>query len=234
MVVWDFDGRKHYCLQLFTRCTISLCSVLAKKNHPNVSFQIQEKTSSEILDNLFVGLLAIKLFNWEKNGRSCYWNDHSDIYHHFFVYAAIAPSCSDLYKSGVRQDGVYTVDPDGLGSFQVRCDMSTDGGGWTVFQRRQDGSQDFYLGWSDYKAGFGDLNGEFWLGLDKIHRLTKSGQSVLRIDMTDFTDAKFYAKYANFSIADKNNEYRLNIGSFSGNWMSEWRWWNLHWSRQRW
>ncbi|XP_028391560.1 ryncolin-1-like [Dendronephthya gigantea] len=125
-------------------------------------------------------------------------------------------SCASLYRTGARINGVYTIDPDGQGSFQVRCDMSTNGGGWTVFQRRQDGSQNFYLGWSDYKAGFGDFNGEFWLGLDKIHRLSKSGQNVLRVDLMDFDGAEIYAKYGMFSVADESDKYRLNIDSYSG------------------
>ncbi|XP_028390982.1 ryncolin-1-like [Dendronephthya gigantea] len=134
-----------------------------------------------------------------------------------YMNSGTSSSCSHLYNKGERKDDVYTIDPDGLGSFQVRCDMKTDGGGWTVFQRRQDGSQNFYLGWSDYKAGFGDLKGEFWLGLDKIHRLTKSGQNVLRVDLMDFNGAEAYAKYGTFSVADESDKYRLHIGSYSGN-----------------
>ena len=80
-------------------------------------------------------------------------------------------NCCDLYKRGHKSDGIYTIDPDGLGSFPVRCDMTTSGGGWTIFQRRIDGSVDFFRGWNDYKNGFGSLGGEFWLGLDKINRL---------------------------------------------------------------
>ena len=94
--------------------------------------------------------------------------------------------------------------------------MTRDGGGWTVFQRRQNGSEDFYRGWSEYKNGFGNLNGEFWLGLDKIHRLSKSGQDVLRVDLIDLNDAERYAKYGTFSVTDESDKYRLTVGHHSG------------------
>ena len=67
--------------------------------------------------------------------------------------------------------------------------METDGGGWTVFQRRMDGTVNFYRGWSDYLSGFGDLDGEFWLGLSKIHRLT-TVNTTLRVDLHDFSGNK--------------------------------------------
>ena len=94
--------------------------------------------------------------------------------------------------------------------------MSTDGGGWTVFQRRHNKSVNFYRGWKDYKNGFGNLDGNFWLGLDKIHRLTKSGQNVLRIDMMDWTQNTAFAKYGSFSVASELNFYKLQLSGFSG------------------
>ena len=124
-------------------------------------------------------------------------------------------SCAKLYESGETEDGVYSIDPDGLGTFKVWCDMKNNGG-WTVFQRRQDGSEDFYRGWSDYKVGFGDVNGEFWLGLDKLHRLSNSGQNVLRIDLIDFEGSTAFAKYGLFSVASDADNYTLNVGNFTG------------------
>ena len=124
--------------------------------------------------------------------------------------------CSDLLKSGHTQSGVYSVNPDGKGSFNVYCDMRTDGGGWTVFQRRQDGSVDFYRGWNDYKSGFGQLTAEFWLGNDKIHRLTAARPCSLRVELEDWNGVRVYAKYGVFNIGDEQAKYQLGVGSYSG------------------
>jgi hypothetical protein len=124
--------------------------------------------------------------------------------------------CSHIYKTGERRNGVYTVQPDSQGAFQVYCDMTTDGGGWTVFQRRLDGSVDFYLGWQQYKTGFGNLNGEFWLGNDYIHRLTARTASTLRVELEDWNRNKTYAKYGSFSVGDESDKYRLSVGLYSG------------------
>ena len=94
--------------------------------------------------------------------------------------------------------------------------METDGGGWTVFQRRQDGSVNFYLNWTDYESGFGNLSGEFWLGLSKIHHLTKEGSNILRVDLGDFEGNRAYAQYSTFNIGNSTTEYTLTVGGYSG------------------
>ena len=85
-----------------------------------------------------------------------------------------------------------------------------------MFQRRQDGSQDFYLGWNEYKVGFGNLTGEFWLGLDKIHRLTARRPSELRVEVGDWSGGRAYAKYGIFGVGDEQSLYQLSVGSYSG------------------
>ena len=96
------------------------------------------------------------------------------------------------------------------------CDQTTAGGGWTVFQKRQDGSVNFYRGWNDYKLGFGNLNGEFWLGLDKIHRLTTSARHRLRVDLEDTKGKTAYAEYDHFSVTSERSKYQLSLGTYSG------------------
>ena len=134
----------------------------------------------------------------------------------FIHFAAFKKNCAEIFNAGERRDGIYTIKPDNLPGFDVFCDLTTAGGGWTVFQKRLDGSVDFYLNWIDYKHGFGDLNGEFWLGLDKIHRLTSDNNNLLRVDLEDFEGSHTYAEYKMFGVKSENDKYKLILGSYSG------------------
>ncbi|XP_068714279.1 fibrinogen C domain-containing protein 1-like [Montipora foliosa] len=128
----------------------------------------------------------------------------------------VPKDCAEIYKSGKTANGVYTIQPQNSEAFGVYCDQKTDGGGWTVFQKRLDGSQDFYLGWEYYENGFGSLDGEFWLGLQKIHRLANQSRNVLRVDLEDFSGASAFTVYNSFAVEDKNANYKLDLGVYSG------------------
>ena len=93
----------------------------------------------------------------------------------------------------------------------VRCSI-----GWTVFQKRINGSENFYRDWSDYKRGFGDIAKEFWLGNDILNRITASQAYVLRVDMEDFDGARKYAAYDAFNISSEAQKYKLHLGTYSG------------------
>lgn len=95
-------------------------------------------------------------------------------------------------------------------SFKVVCDADTRGGNWTIILRRMDGSVDFYRKWNDYKAGFGDLSGEFFLGLDKINALTNDMPQELFFLMEDYEGETRYEQYDAFAIGDELDFYKLH------------------------
>jgi len=125
--------------------------------------------------------------------------------------------CDSLaVKGGYRyQDGVYSIQPENSASFQVYCDMGSRG--WTIIQRRSDGSVDFNRDWDDYKNGFGDISaqGNYWLGLENIHKLTSQGSGYkLQIQMRKANGGFVYANYGVFSVEGEGTGYRLDIGNF--------------------
>ena len=128
----------------------------------------------------------------------------------------VAESCSALFSSGKITSGVYCINPKKQGPFSVRCDMTSSDGPMTVIIRRQDGSENFDRNWADFKEGFGNLNGEFWLGNDKIHRLTSTGVT-LNISMKAWDGEERSAVYQSFTIGDENSGYVVNFGAYSGN-----------------
>ncbi|XP_028570335.2 tenascin isoform X1 [Podarcis muralis] len=125
--------------------------------------------------------------------------------------------CSQALLNGETASGLYTIYLNGNKSqpTEVFCDMSSDGGGWIVFLRRQNGEQEFYQNWRTYEAGFGNPNGEFWLGLDKLHKITSQGQYELRVDLRDHGETA-YALYDKFFVGDARSRYRLKVEGYSG------------------
>ncbi|XP_062142885.1 angiopoietin-related protein 2-like [Drosophila sulfurigaster albostrigata] len=93
--------------------------------------------------------------------------------------------------------------------FKVACDLKTQEGGWTIILRRLDGSVGFYRNWDTYKKGFGDLDGEFFLGLEKIHALTTEFSQELLVILEDFRGTEVFEKYEKFAIADEDELYAL-------------------------
>ncbi|XP_069793633.1 tenascin-R isoform X1 [Narcine bancroftii] len=125
--------------------------------------------------------------------------------------------CTQHQLNGDTVSGIYIIYINGKPQqgVQVFCDMMTDGGGWTVFQRRQNGLTDFERKWADYRVGFGNLEDEFWLGLDNIHKISAQTRYDLRIDLRDGRESVF-AIYDRFYLGDARSLYRLRIGDYRG------------------
>ena len=131
--------------------------------------------------------------------------------------------CQDIANKGATTSGLYYVKPaKATEQFLVYCEIDSFGRGFTVIQRRRDGSVDFHKDWIQYKQGFGYLSPddttEFWLGNEKMHLLTTSVTipTVLRIELVDWDGNKKYADYTMFRVGAETDNYRLTYGYYFG------------------
>ena len=104
-----------------------------------------------------------------------------------------------------------------FGTANIYCNMITDDGGWIVIQRNRKNSQlSFNKNWREYEEGFGNLNKDFWAGLELMHTLTQRGQWEMRVDYQKNEKTWSYLHYNQFSVGSASEEYPLTVGGFSG------------------
>ena len=147
-------------------------------------------------------------------------NAHDDI-NHYSTNPFTAPirSCCDLriFPPDRVPTGVYKMSMGTFTTANVYCDMTTDNGGWIVIQRNRKNSQlSFDKNWREYEEGFGDLNKDFWAGLELMHTLTQRGQWEMRVDYQKNDKTWSYLHYNQFSVGSASEEYPLTIGGLTG------------------
>ena len=128
--------------------------------------------------------------------------------------------CSEYLNRSFNISGIYTVTLTSNNvtvNTEAYCDMETDGGGWTVFQRRLSDVISFERDWDAYKHGFGPLEGDLWWGNEHVALSVNDGRTYeLRVDLFDWSGEHRYAKYANFNVAGEGDKYRLTLGPYTG------------------
>ncbi|CAI5777023.1 Fibrinogen C-terminal domain-containing protein [Podarcis lilfordi] len=130
-------------------------------------------------------------------------------------YKGNATDCMWIYSRGERSSGIYSIKPRGSEPFNVYCEIKAESA-WTVIQNRSDGSLDFNQTWENYIHGFGNLDGEFWLGLQKIYSIVNQGDHILRIELEDSRANQRYIEYT-FTMGGSETDYTALLSRITGN-----------------
>ncbi|XP_055145133.1 angiopoietin-2 isoform X4 [Symphalangus syndactylus] len=125
--------------------------------------------------------------------------------------------CAEVFKSGHTTNGIYTLTfPNSTEEIKAYCDMEASGGGWTIIQRREDGSVDFQRTWKEYKVGFGNPSGEYWLGNEFVSQVTNQQRYVLKIHLKDWEGNEAYSLYEHFYLSSEELNYRIHLKGLTG------------------
>ncbi|XP_004708778.1 fibrinogen gamma chain isoform X2 [Echinops telfairi] len=137
------------------------------------------------------------------------------------IYDTTGKDCQDIANKGAKESGLYFIKPlKAKQQFLVYCEIDASGNGWTVLQKRLDGSEDFKKRWTQYKEGFGHLSPtgttEFWLGNEKIHLISTQSAIpyALRVELEDWSGRTSTADYAMFKVGPEADKYRLTYAYF--------------------
>ncbi|KAB0384375.1 hypothetical protein FD755_006292 [Muntiacus reevesi] len=125
--------------------------------------------------------------------------------------------CAEIQRFGASASGIYTIHVASVAEpRKVFCDMETSGGGWTVIQRRENGNVNFQRNWTDYKQGFGNPAGEYWLGNEVVYQLTRRGNYSLRVELQDWEGNEAFSQYEHFQLGSEGQLYRLSLSGYTG------------------
>lgn len=120
-------------------------------------------------------------------------------------------TCPSGSPNGIHQLMLPEEEP-----FQV-TQCKTTARDWIVIQRRLDGSVNFNQSWFSYKDGFGDPNGEFFIGLQKLYLMTREQPHELFIQLKHGPGATVYAHFDDFQVGSETELYKLErVGKYSG------------------
>ncbi|XP_060656324.1 microfibril-associated glycoprotein 4-like [Drosophila nasuta] len=112
--------------------------------------------------------------------------------------------------------GVHEIRVSGVGFFDVLCDSQLAGPGWIVIQQRVGGNEDFNRDWATYRKGFGEMDSDFFLGLEKIHRITSLQRHELYLHLVAVNGSTYNAHYDDFKLSAEDSGYKLSLGKFDG------------------
>ncbi|XP_065356964.1 angiopoietin-related protein 2-like isoform X2 [Calliphora vicina] len=130
-----------------------------------------------------------------------------------------AIDCKSATKC-TQKSGYYKIYLPGNKAKQIMvfCDMEIAGGNWMHILRRIDGSENFTRRWSDYVNGFGNVEGEYWIGLENLNALTNNnGRQQLYVHVEVSSGVSSYALYDNFLVGDATDIYKLkSLGQYDG------------------
>ncbi|XP_069792317.1 fibrinogen-like protein 1-like protein [Narcine bancroftii] len=138
--------------------------------------------------------------------------------------ARYAKDCNELLKQGFSDDGLYVIQPEPVQTaplLVVNCVMKYDCGGWTVLQRNSKNSEmTWNETWTSYKYGFGNIQGDHYIGNQYMHFITNQMWYKGRVLMEEEMNGKKYLRHAEydiFRIGSVDEDYKLYLGAFSGN-----------------
>uniref|UniRef100_A0A7M5VFW1 Fibrinogen C-terminal domain-containing protein n=1 Tax=Clytia hemisphaerica TaxID=252671 RepID=A0A7M5VFW1_9CNID len=211
------------CVTIINVLSFILCLVHADSSSSDVSslkndFKRLQANYTKLLERLKLSSTYCMLHAPGKCG-SCICKDDLTIPTKFYCDCRnIKPErdCLAHRQNGMAIDGYYKVTMNGYRMTQVYCDQTTSGGGWTVIQRRMDGSVNFFRRWDEYKVGFGKLHREFWFGNENIHVLSAQAVypkgSELKVQMKLLGYTSWYNNtFTHFQVDSERSNYLLHV-----------------------